>query len=269
MLTHSVAGGTGSGLGSYLLEALADRYPKKLIQTYSVFPSQDQGGEVIVHPYNSMLTLQRLINNVDATVIIDNSALDRIVGDKLQMPNQSYEETNSLVSTVMAASTNTLRFPGYMNNDLVGLISPLVPTPRAHFLTTGYTPLTSLNTKQRSVIRKTSVLAVMKRLLDPKNIMTSTNTRRGLYVSALNIIEGDVDPMDLHKSLQTINDKQLAKFVPWGPRSILVALSRRSPYNQSAHRINGLMLANHTSIRGVSLFFLFKNNNNSLLIFLL
>ena len=42
----------------------------------------------------------------------------------------------------MSASTNTLRFPGYMNNDLVGLMSSLIPTPRLHFLMTGYTPLT-------------------------------------------------------------------------------------------------------------------------------
>ena len=34
MLCHSIAGGTGSGMGSYLLEALNDRYPKKLTQTY-------------------------------------------------------------------------------------------------------------------------------------------------------------------------------------------------------------------------------------------
>ncbi len=34
MLTHSIAGGTGSGMGSYLLEAINDRFPKKLIQTY-------------------------------------------------------------------------------------------------------------------------------------------------------------------------------------------------------------------------------------------
>ena len=34
MLCHSIAGGTGSGMGSYLLEALNDRFPKKLIQTY-------------------------------------------------------------------------------------------------------------------------------------------------------------------------------------------------------------------------------------------
>lgn len=34
---HSIAGGTGSGVGSYLLEKINDRFPKKVIQTYSVF----------------------------------------------------------------------------------------------------------------------------------------------------------------------------------------------------------------------------------------
>ncbi len=37
-MLHSISGGTGSGMGSCLLEKLNDRYPKKLIQTYSVFP---------------------------------------------------------------------------------------------------------------------------------------------------------------------------------------------------------------------------------------
>ena len=31
---------------------------------------------------------------------------------------------------------------GYMNNDLLGLVASLIPTPRCHFLMTGYTPLT-------------------------------------------------------------------------------------------------------------------------------
>lgn len=42
VLCHSIAGGTGSGLGSYILERLNDRFPKKLVQTYSVFPNQDE-----------------------------------------------------------------------------------------------------------------------------------------------------------------------------------------------------------------------------------
>jgi hypothetical protein len=42
----------------------------------------------------------------------------------------------------MAASTTTLRYPGYMNNNLVSIVASLVPTPRCHFLMTGYTPIT-------------------------------------------------------------------------------------------------------------------------------
>jgi len=43
----------------------------------------------------------------------------------------------------MSASTTTLRYPGYMNNDLVGLIASLIPTPRCHYLMTSYTPFTA------------------------------------------------------------------------------------------------------------------------------
>ncbi|CAF4520033.1 unnamed protein product, partial [Rotaria magnacalcarata] len=50
------------------------------------------------------------------------------------------------VSTIMSGSTSTLRYPGYMNNDLISLISSLIPTPRLHFLISAYTPLTSDNT---------------------------------------------------------------------------------------------------------------------------
>ncbi|VFV30724.1 tubulin gamma-1 chain, partial [Lynx pardinus] len=68
VLCHSIAGGTGSGLGSYLLERLNDRYPKKLVQTYSVFPNQDEMSDVVVQPYNSLLTLKRLTQNADCVV---------------------------------------------------------------------------------------------------------------------------------------------------------------------------------------------------------
>ena len=33
--------------------------------------------------------------------------------------------------------------PSCMNKDLIGLVDPLIPTPRLHFLMTGYTPLNS------------------------------------------------------------------------------------------------------------------------------
>jgi len=246
VLSHSIAGGTGSGFGSYLLEQLHDRYPKKLIQTYSVFPNQSQHADVVVQPYNSVLALKRLILDADAVVVLDNTALNRIVEEKMDIQDSSFNQANSLIARVMAASTTTLRYPGYMNNDLVGLIASLVPTPRCHFLMTGYTPLASQNTTSR--VRKTSVLDVMRRLLQPKNIMVSCGTKQGVYLSILNIIQGDVDPTDVHKSLQRIREKKIVKFIPWGPASIQVALSRQSPYIQQQHRVSGLMMANHSNI---------------------
>jgi len=246
VVCHSIAGGTGSGMGSRMLEELNSQYPKKLIQTYSVFPNQGETSDVVVQPYNSILTLKRLTLNADCVVVLDNTALNRIAVDRLKVANPSVAEINSLVSTVMAASTTTLRYPGYMNNDLIGLIASLIPTPRCHFLMTGYTPLSVPG--QGSQVRKTSVLDVMRRLLQTKNIMVSCPTRKGCYISILNIIQGEVDPTQVHKSLQRIRERKLANFIPWGPASIQVALSRQSPYVKTQHRVSGLMVANHTSI---------------------
>ena len=84
---------------------------------------------------------------------------------------------------------------GYMNNDLVGLVASLIPTPRCHFLMTGYTPLTlDEDATATAHVRKTTVLDVMRRLLQPKNIMVSAGARskewdKSKYISILNIIQ--------------------------------------------------------------------------------
>lgn len=96
MLMHSIAGGTGSGLGSFLLERLNDKFPKKLIQTYSVFPNA-QEGDVVVQPYNALLTLKRLTNHADSVVVLDNGALARIAADRLHVQTPSFDQTNQLV----------------------------------------------------------------------------------------------------------------------------------------------------------------------------
>jgi tubulin gamma len=140
---HSIAGGTGSRFGSFLFERLNDRFPKKLLQTYSVFLNA-QDGDVVVQPYNALLTLKRLVNNVDSVIVLDNAALSRIAADTLQVQTPSFDQSNQLAATVAAASTQTVRFPGPMFNDLVSLVSLLIPTPRCHFPTTSYTPFSSI-----------------------------------------------------------------------------------------------------------------------------
>lgn len=116
----------------------------------------------------------------------------------------------------------------------------------------------------------------MRRLLQPKNRMVSTTpSKTACYISILNIIQGDVDPTDVstkrhrmvncsnfghrvlqvHQSLLRIRERQLANFIPWGPTSPQVAITKRSPYVATNHRVSGLMLANHTSIASVRCYF--------------
>jgi len=65
--------------------------------------------------------------------------------------------------------------------------------------------------------------------------------RNPCYISILNIIQGEMDPTQVHKSLQRIRERKLANFIPWGPASIQVCalppsfLSAPSPKAQSAH----------------------------------
>ncbi|BGP28158.1 gamma-tubulin [Rhodotorula toruloides] len=268
MLLHSIAGGTGAGLGSYILERLSDVFPKKLIQTNSVFPNADTGNsDLVVQPYNSILTMQRLAEHADSVVVLDNKALSSICQERLHEDQASMVQINQLCSTVMAASTQTLRYPGYMNNDLVSMVASLIPTPRCHFLTTSYTPFMSDRAEQARAVRKTTVLDVMRRLLQPKNRLVSTSfasdAKSNCYISTMNIIQGDdLDPKDVHKSLIRIRERSLAQFIPWGPASIQVALTKPSPYVKARAalraleanapppppRVSGCMIANHTGI---------------------
>jgi len=74
---HSLGGGTGSGLGTYILTDLADLYPSVFKFSTCVFPSNDD--DVITSPYNSMLALNELINSADCILPVDNQALFDIV----------------------------------------------------------------------------------------------------------------------------------------------------------------------------------------------
>lgn len=82
-------------------------------------------------------------------------------------------------------------------------------------------------------------------------------------MSILNIIQGDVDATQIHKSLQRVRERKMANFIDWGPASIQVALSKKSPYVESSHKVSGLMMANNTSIHVVNLNFYLAFPKNS------
>jgi tubulin gamma len=163
--------------------------------------------------YVATFSVPDVATNWTQQVVLDNGALSRIAADRLHIQEPSFQQTNQLVrhkhqegthadihkvSTVMSASTTTLRYPGYMHNDLVGILASLIPTPRCHFLMTSYTPFTGDSVEQAKTVRKTTVLDVMRRLLQPKNRMVSApSSKSSCYISILNIIQGEADPTEV------------------------------------------------------------------------
>eukprot|EP00753_Platysulcus_tardus_P018989 PLAT7039.8.p1 GENE.PLAT7039.8~~PLAT7039.8.p1 ORF type:complete len:514 (+),score=205.42 PLAT7039.8:8-1549(+) len=76
-LMHSLGGGTGSGLGSYILAMMQDEWPELYRFCTVVAPSADD--DVITSPYNAVLALQQLADHADCVLPLQNDALLRIV----------------------------------------------------------------------------------------------------------------------------------------------------------------------------------------------
>lgn len=248
-LFHSVAGGTGSGLGSHLLELLSDRYNKKLTTTYSVFPESVASSDVVIQPYNTVLTLRRLIESSDANIVFENSALRSNAVRVFQEVGQNDEvNKNQLISTVISATTNTLRYPGYMYNSLTSIISTLVPTPDLHFIIPSYSPYTSDFVENAKSFRKSTGYDVILELLDKKIKMIDVDDKHNSYISIFDILQGDLEKTDVQKAI--IKAQQRAKFVPWSSSSVHIAYGKKSQHlvTPNSNHVSGLMLSNSSSI---------------------
>jgi tubulin alpha len=99
LVFHAVGGGTGSGLGSLLLERLSVDYGKKSKLGFTVYPSP-QVSTAVVEPYNSVLSTHSLLEHTDVTVLLDNEAIYDICRRCLDTERPTYTNLNRLVSQV-------------------------------------------------------------------------------------------------------------------------------------------------------------------------
>lgn len=99
---QSVAGGTGSGLGSFLTEQLADHYPSSYLLNTVVWPYQS--GEVIVQNYNAMLTMASLSAVSHGILVLQNDSANAICQKLLRIKSPSFHEMNSVLATHLASA---------------------------------------------------------------------------------------------------------------------------------------------------------------------
>jgi tubulin delta len=135
MLLQSLAGGTGSGVGTYLTETLRDHYPHANLLNHTVWPYES--GEVIVQHYNAMLTLAKVrsgrhsavsrrfftpilqyhsvgtcdryicicvqvVELADATLYSENEQLDNLCRRMLNLPKPTFDHLNQAIASQLA-----------------------------------------------------------------------------------------------------------------------------------------------------------------------
>ncbi|KAL0586244.1 hypothetical protein ABG067_004093 [Albugo candida] len=99
---QSAAGGTGSGLGSFLTQSIVDDFSKKSILSTVIWPYTS--GEVVVQNYNTLLTISSLAQLVDGILVMENDTAHAICRKLLRRQRPSLRDLNQLVANQLASA---------------------------------------------------------------------------------------------------------------------------------------------------------------------
>ncbi|ETO12898.1 Alpha-tubulin [Reticulomyxa filosa] len=124
MVSHSVGGGTGSGLGSLILEQLGENYKKNL-------------STCVIEPYNALLTTHCLLDNIEMSLVFENEAIYNICKNKLLIAKPDVNHLNSLIAKVISGVNSSNRGDSFNLNSLCTDLC----YAQIHFITTGMAPI--------------------------------------------------------------------------------------------------------------------------------
>ncbi len=150
VVSHSVAGGTGSGLGTHVTEDIADEFSDITLFNIAVTPYHF--GEVVVQHYNSVLCLSKLATSSDGVLIFENEVAQDLCKRMKGIDRPTLNDINKLIAanitpmflpkyhTDVINGTRTCQLTkSYFNDDIVHLCSH----PGYKFLDVKNTPQTS------------------------------------------------------------------------------------------------------------------------------
>jgi tubulin beta len=198
-LTHSLGGGTGSGMGSLLMARLREEFPKKILTTYSVLPAKyKESTERLpytgLESYNTVFSLIDLNMHSDLTVIIDNEAVCRICCDTQEIPKPACSDLNRIISLAMSGMTSCLRFPRQRNDSITELSASMVPVPRLNFVVPAFAPLTRDHPTM-------TIEQLAQQILDATNTMAACDPRNGHDLAFAAMFQGPMSTVDVDRQM--------------------------------------------------------------------
>ena len=145
-VAHSMAGGTGSGLGCAITESVKNVFGHKtLLQNTVVAPFQS--GEVIVQDYNASLTLSKLQESSDAILTFENDTVARACKKLYNIARPRMSDLNDVIGDSIASAL----LPSYTSKSqedakvspstLADIISHMAPHPGFKFINAKMVPM--------------------------------------------------------------------------------------------------------------------------------
>jgi len=255
VMNHAVGGGTGSGMGSLMLERMAVDYRKKPKLGFEVYPSPTIS-TCVVEPYNALLTTHWLTDHTEISVVLDNEAIYEICQKQLDIERPSYETLNRLISKAVSSMTASLRFQGELNMDLQEFQTNLVPFPRLHFMITSMAPVTTEKKKQ-TMPQDTQRMTEL--CFSPQSFFTKLadfDVEEDLFMAVSVNYRGAVQAKEANATTQWLRNNKKVKFVEWIPTGFKIGLNEqpaaRVPNDECAQfDKNVVMMGNNTAISRV------------------
>jgi tubulin beta len=232
-------------LGTLLLAKLRDGFPDRLTCTFSVYPSP-KVSDVVVEPYNAILSIHHLLENGDETMVIDNEALYNISHNVLKLKRDpTFLELNHVIALVMGGITCSLRFPGKLNGDLRKMGVNLVPFPRLHFFLLAQAPLFAPEEAGRV---KLTVKEITDQMWSSKNFLANVKPEDGKYMTAQCLYRGNIAAEEVDREVASTQTKYSEDFVAWIPNNIKTSMVSVPPIDTP---MSGTFVANTTAIKAV------------------
>jgi len=255
LINHSVGGGTGSGLGSLILERIAVDYRKTSKIGFELYPSPTIS-TCVVEPYNALLTTHWLLDHTEVSLVLDNEAIYEVCQRWLDLRKPSYDNLNRLITKTISSMTASLRFGGELNVDLSEFQTNLVPFPRLHFMITSMAPIL---TPEKMKTGNVSVRAISESCFNPQNFFTKLadfDTEEDKYMAISVNYRGDIKAKEVSATAQWLKINKKVTLVDWCPTGFKIGLNERPPAVLEEDHIapcnkNIVMIGNNTAISRV------------------
>ena len=227
LLFLSLAGGTGSGVGTSIAEAVREEFDVNLLNI-AVWPYSF--GEVILQHYNTALTVSHLASTVDSMLIIQNDWLHSTAVNCMGEAKPDFTHLNSLCASALASaftpiiSNPSMSCSQFGENPLDSVFHCLSNQAGYPFCSILSTPITPLNSADFSIetwpgISKRCIQMAISDTQEP-NINWNINknsSNRNRILSSVGIVRGpgseSADISSLSAFMQPGHSSQFSQYL--------------------------------------------------------